>query len=128
MLWTASFQAQICNLGLTSHTNNLFTAELIRNSRLKVILLCNSTPQGELVEDLCLGEPETIQLRDHNINIWIKPTIIEEQYFHQAFITTPAFHKLRDSHWQAVQKFGEIFRLTKLLTGVNIDCYLPEKA
>src|SRR5436190_13698765 len=85
MLWTASFQDQICDLGPTSRSNNLFTAELIRNSKLKVILLCGSTPQSELVEDLCLSEPETIQLRGHDINIWIKPTIIEGQYIHRAF-------------------------------------------
>lgn len=128
MLWMASFRDQICDPGLTSRSDNLFTAELIRNSTLKVILLCGFTPQSELVEDMLLGEPEIIQLRDHDINIWIKPTIIEGQYYYRAFIATPEIYKLRGSHWRTIQKFGEVFRLVGLLTGVNLDCYLLEKA
>ena len=131
MLWMASFRDQICDPGPTSRSDNLFTAELIRNSKLKVILLCGFTPQtaqSELVEDMLLGEPEIIQLRDHDINIWIKPIIIEGQYYYRAFIATPEIYKLRGSHWRTIQKFGEVFRLAGLLTGVNLDCYLLEKA
>ena len=86
------------------------------------------TAQSDLVGDMLLGEPEIIQLRGHDIKIWVKHIIIEGQHFHRAFIATPALYKLRASNWRAVQKLGEIFRLTGLLTGVNLNCYLPEKA
>jgi hypothetical protein len=128
MFWTASFQGQICDPILSSESDNLFTANLIQNSKLKVILLCGLEAQSGLVKDLLLGKPETIQLRGHDIKIWIKSIIIEKQQFHRAFIAAPALHKLRGSHWQAVQKFIEVFRLTKLLTGVSLDCTLPERA
>lgn len=75
-----------------------------------------------------LGEPESIRLRGHDIKIWIQSTTIDRQCFHRVFIATPALHKLRDSNWRAVQELGEILRLTSLFTGVNLDCYLPEKA
>jgi hypothetical protein len=128
MLWTETFEDPFIAPEPAPHVCNMFTTKLIRNSKLKIILLCGFTPQSEIVEDLSLGKPETIQLRGYDIEVWIKSTIIEGQHFHRAFIATPALHKLRGVYWKALQQFGEIFRLVKLLTNVNLQCYLPERA
>ena len=98
MLWAASFRDQIRDPSLSSHSENLFTAQLIEKSKLKVILLCGV--QNELVKDLLLGNSEVIQLRGQNIDIWIKHTIIEEQNYYRAYIVTPDIYKLRSSNWQ----------------------------